>query len=65
MKKERYEGSFKAEAVNLALSTDQSYADVARDLGVKYSVLLEKVGQVLERKKLSMSEENELLFLRC
>ena len=39
MKKERYEGSFKAEAVNLALSTDQSYADVARDLGVKYNTL--------------------------
>jgi len=39
MKNERYEASFKAEAVKLALSTDQSYADVARDLGVKYSTL--------------------------
>ena len=32
MKNERYEASFKAEAVNLVLSTDQSYADLARDL---------------------------------
>jgi transposase len=39
MKNERYEASFKAEAVKLALSTDQSYADLARDLGVKYSTL--------------------------
>ena len=39
MKNERYEASFKAEAVKLALSTDQSYADLARDLGVKYNTL--------------------------
>ena len=39
MKCNRYDESFKSEAVNLALSGELSYAEVARDLGVNYATL--------------------------
>jgi transposase-like protein len=51
MKNERYEASFKAEAVKLALSTGQSYTDVARDLGVKYSALHDWIYKAMNEPK--------------
>lgn len=39
MKRNRYDESFKSEAVSLALSGELSYAEVARDLGVNYATL--------------------------
>ena len=51
MKNERYEASFRAEAVKLALSGDQSYADVARDLGVKYNTLHNWVYKAMNEPK--------------
>ena len=51
MKNERYEASFKAEAVKLALSGDQSYADLARDLGVKYNTLHNWIDKAMNETK--------------
>jgi len=56
MKNERYEASFKAEAVKLALSTDQSYADLARDLGVKYTTLHNWVYKAMNETKTSSKD---------
>jgi transposase len=39
MKQKKYDESFKQEAVNIALSGELSYVEVARDLGVNYSTL--------------------------
>ncbi len=39
MRVQRYDESFKTEAVNLALSSEQSYAATARDLGISYKTL--------------------------
>ncbi|MCW5590208.1 MAG: transposase [Legionellales bacterium] len=39
MSKKRYEKSFKQEAVNLALRSEKAIAQVARDLGIKESLL--------------------------
>jgi transposase len=39
MKHNRYDESFKSEAVKLALSGELSYAEVARDLGLNYKTL--------------------------
>lgn len=51
MKNERYEERFKEEAVKLALSGDQSYAEVARDLGVKYNTLHKWIEKAMKEKK--------------
>ncbi|TDR27858.1 transposase [Hydromonas duriensis] len=40
MQRNRYDDSFKAEAVSLALSGELSYAEVARDLGINYGTLV-------------------------
>ena len=42
MKRNRYDETFKTEAVSLALSGELSYAEVARDLGINYTVTLPK-----------------------
>ena len=39
MKRNRYDETFKSEAVALALSGELSYAEVARDLGINYKTL--------------------------
>ena len=39
MQRNRYDETFKQEAIQLALSGELSYAEVARDLGVNYGTL--------------------------
>ena len=40
MKQKKYDDEFKAEAVKLALESNVSYAEIARDLGVNYGIYL-------------------------
>ena len=59
MKNERYETSFKAEAVKLALSGEHSYADVARDLGVKYNTLHNWIYKAMNETKTSSKDQKQ------
>lgn len=46
---EYYDESFKAEAVKLALTSQMSYTEVARDLGVKYNTLTKWIYRVMKK----------------
>lgn len=48
MKQNRYDKTFKSEAVKLALSGELSYAQVARDLGVNYATLCTWIRQTMD-----------------
>lgn len=48
MKPNRYDNSFKAECVKLALSGELSYVQIARDLGVNYKTLCNWIGQTMK-----------------
>lgn len=47
----KYEERFKTEAVKLALSSDQSYVETARDLGLKLSTLKTWIYKHMEYKQ--------------
>jgi transposase len=51
MKRNRYDESFKSEAVILALSGELSYAEVARDLGIKYGTLMSWIHSSMNNPK--------------
>lgn len=53
MKRNRYDETFKKEAVSLALSGELSYAEVARDLGVgvNYKTLSNWITQTMKHPK--------------
>ena len=51
MKHNRYDESFKLEAVSLALSGELSYAEVARDLGVNYQTLCNWIRATMKNPK--------------
>ena len=51
MKRNRYDETFKTEAVSLALSGELSYAEVARDLGVNYKTLSNWITQTMKHPK--------------
>ena len=51
MKRTTYDGSFKTEAVKLALSGELSYAEIARDLGVNYGTLTKWIYQTMKNPK--------------
>lgn len=51
MKCNRYDESFKSEAVKLALSGELSYAEVARDLGVNYGTLTNWIYAMMSNPK--------------
>ncbi|WP_374668631.1 transposase [Acinetobacter sp.] len=51
MKRNRYDESFKSEAVSLALSGELSYAEVARDLGINYGTLTKWIYSVMNEPK--------------
>ena len=55
MKRNRYDETFKSEAVALALSGELSYAEVARDLGVNYKTLSNWISQTMKNPKPSAS----------
>lgn len=57
MRREVKEERFKEEAVRLALGGEQSYAEVARDLGIKYSTLRGWIYKRMEQKKGPTSQE--------
>ena len=48
MKQNRYDASFKTEAVKLALSGELSYVQIARDLGVNYKTLCNWISQTMK-----------------
>jgi transposase len=47
----RYDESFKSEAVSLALSGELSYAEVARDLGINYGTLTNWIYETMKNPK--------------
>lgn len=51
MKRNRYDESFKSEAVSLALSGELSYAEVARDLGINYATLTNWIYSTMSNPK--------------
>ena len=51
MKRNRYDETFKTEAVSLALSGELSYAEVARDLGINYTTLCNWITQTMKNPK--------------
>ena len=63
----RYTKEFKIDAVKLALSSDKSTAEIARDLGINSNSLYNWVtkyrGQVLENSN-TMTPEQELAALK-
>ena len=61
MKNERYEESFKTEAVNLALSSELSYAEVARDLGLKYNTLYNWIDKAMSESHTKPSQSTKPL----
>ena len=67
MSNKKYSKEFKLEAVRLALSSDQSQAQVARDLGISEQSLYNWIGQyrgdVLGTQH-ALSPEQELSALR-
>ena len=48
MKYNRYDESFKSEAVRLALSGELTYAQIARDLGINYQTLCRWIRQSMD-----------------
>lgn len=67
MSNKKYPKAFKLDAVNLALSSDKSTAEVARDLGVKannlYAWISRYRGEVLGSHH-QLSPEQELMALK-
>jgi transposase len=60
MKHKKYDNEFKAEAVNLALSSDASYVEIARDLGLKYNTLTNWIYATMNKPKpLQVSKANQ------
>ncbi|WP_066570582.1 transposase [Snodgrassella sp. CFCC 13594] len=51
MKRNRYDESFKSEAVKLALSSEVSYTEMARDLGINYKTLCNWIKQTMTKPK--------------
>jgi transposase len=51
MKRNRYDESFKSEAVGLALSGELSYAELARDLGINYGTLTNWIYSAMNEPK--------------
>ena len=51
MKRNQCDQTFKAEAVKLALSGELTYAQIARDLGVKYQTLCHWIRQTMNNPK--------------
>ena len=51
MKQKNYDDSYKEEIINLALSSDLSYAELARDLGINYSTLKNWMYQSMKKSK--------------
>ncbi len=45
----KYDASFKQEAINLALSSDQTYRQTANDLGIKYKTLCNWIQQTMNK----------------
>ena len=54
MKRNRYDKTFKKEAVPLALSGKLNYAKVARDLGLNYKTLSNWITQTMKNPKPSV-----------
>ena len=67
MSNRKYTKEFKLEAVRLALSSEQSQAQVARDLGINepslYNWISQYRGEVLENEH-TLSPEQELVALK-
>ena len=57
MKQNRYDESFKSEAVKLALSNELSYAQTARDLGINYQTLCHWIRQTMDNPNLLTSKD--------
>lgn len=53
MKKKQYDDEFKVEAVKLALESEVSYAEIARDLGIKYGTLITWIHNTMNKPKFS------------
>ena len=51
MKRNQYDASFKSEAIQLALSGELSYAEIARDLGVNYGTLTNWIYAAMKNPK--------------
>lgn len=51
MKRNRYDESFKSEALSLALSGELSYAELARDLGINYGTLTNWIYETMKNPK--------------
>ena len=65
MKHNRYDESFKLEAVKLALSGEHTYAQIARDLGVNYQTLCHWIRQTMDNSKhLTITHQTRLSSLR-
>lgn len=60
MKQKRYNESFKQEAVNIALSGELSYVEVARDLGINYSTLTHWIYQSMKNPKSEIDKGKNL-----
>lgn len=59
MKRNRYDESFKTEAVSLALSGELSYAEVARDLGINYGTLTNWIYSAMNEPKPPQAKINK------
>ena len=57
MKYNRYDETFKSEAVELALSGELTYAQIARDLGVNYQTLCHRIRQTMDNSPLLTSKD--------
>ena len=57
MKHNRYDESFKLEAVKQALSGELTYAQIARDLGVNYQTLCHWIRQTMDNSKRLTSKD--------
>jgi transposase len=58
MSHNRYDESFKSEAVKLALSGELSYAEIARDLGLNYKTLTNWIYQTMKSPKPELAQGN-------
>jgi len=56
MKQKQYEESYKEEVINLVLSSDLSYKERARDLGLNYSTLKTWISQSMKKPKSETKE---------
>ena len=59
MKRNRYDESYKSEAVSLALSSELSYAEVARDLGINYGTLTNWIYSAMNEPKSAQAKMNK------